>query len=55
MLLRERIWGRIAGDLRPRHLTSIARLIPMADLQEAFEALIEGRGRGRFVVDLRAA
>lgn len=54
MPLRRRIWERIATDLRPRHLEQIARPIGLGDLQGAFEALLEGRGRGRFVVDLQA-
>jgi putative YhdH/YhfP family quinone oxidoreductase len=52
MPLRERIWARIGADLRPRHAARIARPIPMDELPGAFEALLEGRGRGRFVVDL---
>jgi D-arabinose 1-dehydrogenase-like Zn-dependent alcohol dehydrogenase len=54
MALRERIWARLATDLRPRHTTSIRRMIRLADLPQAFETLIEGRNRGRFVVDLQA-
>lgn len=53
MPLRERIWSRIAGDLRPRHLADIGRTIPLEALADACETLIEGRGRGRLVVDLR--
>ena len=53
MPLRERVWGRIAGDLRPRHARSIATTIGLDELPRAFEALIDGRGRGRFVVDLQ--
>ena len=53
MPLRRRIWARIGDDLRPRHAASIATTIRLAELPRAFEALLEGRGRGRFVVDLR--
>jgi acrylyl-CoA reductase (NADPH) len=53
MPLRERIWARIGTDLRPRHAARIAHPIRMDELPRAFEALLEGRGRGRFVVDLR--
>jgi putative YhdH/YhfP family quinone oxidoreductase len=52
MPLRERIWARIASDLHPRHAASIGSAISLEDLPKAFETLIEGRGRGRFVVDL---
>jgi acrylyl-CoA reductase (NADPH) len=54
MPLRRRIWARIGSDLRPRHAAAIGTTIPMGELPRAFEALLEGRGRGRFVVDLRA-
>jgi acrylyl-CoA reductase (NADPH) len=53
MPLRRRIWDRIGGDLKPRHAASIGTVIPFRELPRAFEALLEGRGRGRFVADLR--
>jgi putative YhdH/YhfP family quinone oxidoreductase len=52
MPLRRRIWERIGSDLRPRHADLIGRPIPMAELPAAFDALLAGQGRGRFVVDL---
>ncbi len=54
MPLRERIWARLATDLRPRHMAAIRRVIGLRELPQAFEALIEGRNRGRLVVDLQA-
>ncbi|MEN9317123.1 MAG: hypothetical protein RIS35_3516 [Pseudomonadota bacterium] len=53
MPLRERIWARIASDLRPRHAASIGTVVPMTDLPSVCETLIAGNGRGRFVLDLR--
>lgn len=53
MPLRERIWARLATDLRPRHTAQIGTTIPLTDLPRACETLIEGRGRGRFVLDLQ--
>ena len=53
MPLRQRIWSRIATDLRPRHLGEIGRTIPLETLPDACNTLIEGRGRGRLVIDLR--
>jgi len=53
MPLRERIWARIGTDLKPRHLTRIGTVVPMSELPTAFEALLEGRHRGRFVADLQ--
>lgn len=52
MPLRERIWGRIATDLRPRHAAAIGTTIPLEELPRACETLIAGNGRGRFVLDL---
>ena len=51
MALRKRIWERLAGDLKPRHLERIARRIKFADLPKAFADLIEARAVGRMVVD----
>lgn len=52
MPLRRRIWQRLAGDLKPRHLDNIGRMIGLADLPEAFERLLKAEAMGRFVVDL---
>lgn len=54
MPLRQRIWGRIGTDLRPRHAQRIGRIITLDELPMAFETLIDGGGRGRFVVDLQS-
>lgn len=53
MSTRLRIWQRIATDLKPRHASTIAQPIALPELAQAFEALLAGRGRGRFVVDLQ--
>lgn len=52
MELRRVVWGRIAGDLRPRHLDEIGRTIGLEDLPETFTRLLESRSRGRAVVAL---
>ncbi len=51
MPLRQRIWQRIATDLKPRHLQRIARKIPFDNLPRAFDDLIEAKAVGRMVVD----
>ena len=48
--LRSRIWERLAGDLRPRHLAEMTRTIAFDDLPNVFDAYIEGKARGRIVV-----
>lgn len=46
------VWRRLASDMKPAHLGSIARQIALDDLPRAFTTLIEGAARGRFVVQL---
>ena len=46
-----RIWGRLAADLKPRHLDRIARRIRFEELDRAFDDLLEARVTGRMVVD----
>lgn len=55
MPLRQRVWTRIGSDLKPRHLDEIHRPIRLEDLPQTFETLLAGKGRGRYVIDLRAA
>lgn len=46
-----RIWGRLATDLKPRHLEKIARRIRFEELDRAFDDLLGARVTGRMVVD----
>ena len=50
MPLRQRVWDRLASDLKPRHLADIAYSIPLDGLPAQFEKLLKGAGRGRAVV-----
>jgi acrylyl-CoA reductase (NADPH) len=51
--LRLAVWDRIAGDLRPTHLDTIAgSTIDWAELPEAFQDFIEGRVTGRTLVKI---
>jgi acrylyl-CoA reductase (NADPH) len=52
MPLRRRIWQRLATDLKPRHLGEIAHRIALADVPGYCTRMLEGRIRGRAVVDL---
>jgi len=52
MPLRRKIWGRLAGDLKPRHLQDIASTITLNDLPAYFERMLKGQIRGRAVVKL---
>jgi putative YhdH/YhfP family quinone oxidoreductase len=49
---RSGVWQRLAGDLRPPHLESMARRVAFDDLPTAFEAFITGRAKGRAVVEI---
>lgn len=51
---RVKIWQRLVSDLRPRHLDDmIAAVVTLDDLMSAFEAVLAGRHRGRYVVQLQ--
>ena len=52
MPLRRVVWQRIAQDLRPRHLDTIARAIRLEELPAAFTRLLEGKSTGRTIIDL---
>jgi acrylyl-CoA reductase (NADPH) len=54
MALRQEVWRRLAGDMRPAHLKEITRTIPFADLPSVFDKFIGAQIRGRVVVDLNA-
>ena len=49
---RKDVWRHLALDMKPGHLQSIAQVIGLDDLPHAFESLLAGRARGRFVVKL---
>jgi NADPH2:quinone reductase len=50
--LRAATWQRLATDMRPSRLDTVARDITLDDLPAAFDTLLKGHARGRFVVDL---
>ena len=52
MDVRREVWRRLAGDMRPAHLKTIARVITLQDLPGAFDTLLKGEARGRFVVSI---
>ena len=54
MELRREVWRRLASDMRPAHLAEMTRTIAFDELPAAFPAFIEGRARGRLVVDMAA-
>lgn len=50
MPLRRKVWQRLATDLKPRHLSAIAKLITLDDLESYFPQMLKGGIRGRAVV-----
>ena len=53
MPLRQKVWERLASDLKPPHLAKIAQTITLGDLPGHFEKLLKGLARGRAVVALQ--
>ena len=49
---RAEVWRRLATDMRPRKLSSLARTIPFSELPFAFDDFIAARVRGRIVVEI---
>jgi acrylyl-CoA reductase (NADPH) len=49
---RQRIWDRLASDLKPRRLHEMARTIDLEALPHAFDDFIQGRVKGRIVVQI---
>lgn len=54
MEVRQRVWNRLATDMKPRHLADATRLIPFESLPTVFDDFIESRIKGRVVVDMAA-
>ncbi|MGH8765893.1 MAG: oxidoreductase [Burkholderiales bacterium] len=54
MPLREQVWKRLAGEMKPADLKARARTIPFGDLPKVFDDFINARVTGRTVVDLNA-
>lgn len=52
MPLRQRVWARLASDLKPRHLADIAFSITLEELPAQFDKLLKGTSRGRAVVKI---
>ena len=51
--LRQAVWGRIGGDLKPQHLDTIGqRMISFDELPGAFQDYIDGTITGRTVVEI---
>ena len=54
MAYRQEIWNRLATDLKPRHLTRLARVITLSELPNAVNDILQGKITGRLLVEPRA-
>lgn len=52
MPLRQKVWGRLATDLKPSRLDTIAHAISLGDVPEYCARMLKGQIRGRAVVAL---
>jgi alcohol dehydrogenase len=52
--LRQRVWDRLASDLRPKRLAQVTRTIDLATLPSVFDDYIQGKVKGRTVVRIGA-
>jgi NADPH2:quinone reductase len=52
MPLREKIWHRLATDLRPKNMALLSHTIEFAQLPEVFPKLLQGELRGRHVIKI---
>ncbi len=52
MPMREKVWRRLGGDLKPRHLDSIVTTVDFSDLPGVFEKVMNAKMRGRAAVKI---
>jgi putative YhdH/YhfP family quinone oxidoreductase len=52
MPLRQQLWRRMAGELKPLQLARLAHTVPFAKLPEVFPRMLHGETRGRTVVQI---
>jgi len=54
MPVRSQMWQRLATDLHSPTLTQVAHTVPFAGLPKVFPELLQGKLRGRSVVEIKA-
>jgi putative YhdH/YhfP family quinone oxidoreductase len=52
MPVREKVWKRLASDLKPRHLDSIVTTVDFGELPAVFDKVMKRQMRGRTVVKI---
>jgi acrylyl-CoA reductase (NADPH) len=53
MPLRRQIWQRLATGLRPKLLAQVTHTVPFAELPQIFPLMLQGKLRGRSVVEIK--
>ena len=54
MPVRQKVWERLAGDMKPKRLAGATRTIPFDELPTVFDDFLKARMKGRIVVDMAA-
>ena len=49
---RSEVWHRLATNMKPTHLSTVAREVTLSGLPDAFATLLKGEARGRTVVKI---
>ena len=49
---RRKVWTMLSGDLKPRHLADVERVVPIRDVTTVLDAIRQGGRTGRAVVDV---
>jgi len=49
---RQKVWQRLASDLKPRHLADMCTTVTLDELPAVFDRILKGQARGRTVVKL---
>jgi acrylyl-CoA reductase (NADPH) len=52
MALRQKVWQRLASDLKPRHLSDMCTTVTLEQLPGVFDKILKVQARGRTVVKL---
>jgi len=50
--MRQKVWQRLASELKPRHLSDMCTTVALEQLPAVFDKLLKGQARGRTVVKL---
>jgi hypothetical protein len=52
MALRQKVWQRLASDLKPLHLDDMCTTVSLEQLPGVFDKILKAQARGRTVVKL---